>query len=85
MSSYNGNHFADYQPAIYCRDEGWAAFTQHPWAPCPHYGSDGTAINLHIGAGQYDHAAPGFEYCLDAPIRLPAGSFIANGHQPYMD
>lgn len=85
MSSYLNNHFADFVQSRTHRNEGFAAFTPHPWTPCPHYGKDGSAALLHIGAGYYDHVAPGFEYCLDAPICMPAGSMQSVGHQPYMD
>lgn len=85
MSSYQNNHFADFAPRVVRRSEGWAAFTAHPWANCPHYGPDGRAELLHVGAGFYDHVAPGFEYALDAPLIMPAGSMQAIGHQPYGD
>lgn len=85
MSTYQNNYFADVVQSCWHRNEGWAAFTAHPWATCPAYSPTGLAEALHIGAGYYDHVAPGFEYCLDAPIRLPAGSMQAAAHQPYMD
>lgn len=62
-----------------------AAFVAWPWAECPAYAPDGRAELLHIGAEQYDHVAPGFEYALDAPIRIPAGSMVACSFQPVMD
>lgn len=43
------------------------------------------SILLPIGAGIFDHCAPGFEYCLDAPIRFPAGSHVCIGVQPITD
>ena len=85
MSTFRNNFFSDFESSCWSRDEGFAAFTALPWAHCPHYGPDGTAALLHIGAERFDHVAPGFEGCLDAPIRMPAGSVKAVGFQPYMD
>lgn len=61
------------------------------WVGCtsdsgpPQCDSELRSILLHIGAGIYDHCAPGFEYCIDAPIRIPTGSHVCIGVQPYMD
>lgn len=66
-------------------DIGMQAFVALPWANCPAYGPTGLAEDLHIGACQFDHVAPGFEYCLDAPMRIPAGSIRAPSFQPYWD
>ena len=85
MSSYLGNHFAEVVQSRYFRSEGWAAFTCHPWAPPPQCAPDMTSIAFPIGAGYSEHVAPGFEYCLDAPVCMPAGSMQAVGFQPYSD
>lgn len=85
MTAYMNNLHAELEQSTWRRDEGWAAFVAHPWANCPHYGRDGRAELLHLGAGYYDHVAPGFEYALDAPIILPAGSMRAASFQPYSD
>lgn len=45
----------------------------------------GVSVLLSIGAGFHDRCAPGFEYCLDAPVLIPAGSHVCVGVQPIMD
>lgn len=85
VACYLNNPHAAAVQSRYHRAEGMAAFTPFPWAPCPAYDSDGLAELLHIGAGYYDHIRPGFEYCLDAPTCMPAGSMQAFVPQPYTD
>ena len=85
MSTYRNNYFANFESSCVTRGDGWAAFVGCGWAACPAYSPTGLAECLHIGAERYDHVAPGFEYALDAPIRIPAGSMVAAARQPYMD
>jgi hypothetical protein len=85
MTVYRNDLGAAMVQSTWRRAEGMAAFVGYPWASCPHYGPDGQAELLHLGAGYYDHVAPGFEYALDAPIILPAGSMRAASFQPYSD
>lgn len=66
-------------------DIGMQACVALPWANCPAYSPDGRAEALHVGATIRDHVAPGFEYCLDAPVWIPAGSIVAPSFQPYWD
>jgi len=49
------------------------------------YDSDGIGIEFHLGGGYFQHVAPGFEGCLDAPMCIPAGSHVCSGVQPIMD
>lgn len=85
MGVYDNNCSAGVVQSRVHRNDGWASFIGCGWASCPPYGPDGRAELLHIGAGYYDHVAPGFEYALDAPICMPAGSMQSAGAQPYMD
>lgn len=86
MASYLNNYFAAAEQSVVARpDVGMASFVAMPWANCPMYGPGGVAELLNIGGNFYDHVAPGFEYALDAPIRIPAGSMRAVVAQPYWD
>lgn len=46
---------------------------------------DLSAQKLNMGAGRYDHVADGFDYCLDAPTYIPAGSTQFVAEQPHWD
>jgi hypothetical protein len=85
MSCYQDNYFAAVVQRRVFRAGGWDEICVVPYSGPNHYGPDGRAMALHEGAGYYCHVAPGFEYALDAPVFMPAGSMQAAAFQPYSD
>lgn len=84
---YQNNYFAEVvaSRSISRVYGSWDDICVVPYSGPKHYGPDGCAEAWHVGAGYYIHVAPGFEYCLDAPMCIPNGSMQAAAFQPYSD